>query len=114
MPRYDYKLFFEEKLKELAKEPDVLDIGGGHPFQKYMAPYRDWFSGVRYETLDPAPEYKPTIVGDAHKMPIQDGVVSAILCNSVLEHLHDPQKAAEEMYRVLKKGGKLLLYTHFI
>ena len=111
---YDYQRFFEEKLKELAKEPDVLDIGGGHPFQKYMAPYKEWFKGVRYETLDPAPEYKPTIVGDVHKMPIKDASVSAILCNSVLEHLYDPARAVEEMYRVLKPGGKILLYTHFI
>ena len=111
---YDYQRFFEEKLKELAKEPDVLDIGGGHPFQKYMAPYKEWFKDVRYETLDPAPEYKPTIVGDVHKMPIKDNGVSAILCNSVLEHLYDPARAIEEMHRVLKPGGKILLYTHFI
>jgi len=111
---YDYKKFFEEKLKELAKEPDVLDIGGGHPFQKYMAPYEHWFSGVRYQTLDPAPEYKPTIVGDVHQLPLKDNSVSAILCNSVLEHLYNPTKAVKEIYRVLKPGGRLLLYTHFI
>jgi len=47
--RYDYQKFFEEKLRELAKEKDVLDVGGGRPFQKYMAPYKSWFDEVKYQ-----------------------------------------------------------------
>jgi len=112
--RYDYQKFFEEKLRELAKEKDVLDVGGGRPIQKYMAPYKSWFDEVKYQTLDVASEYSPTIVGDVHNLPLKDESVSAILCNSVLEHLHDPPRAVEEMRRVLKKGGKILIYTHFI
>src|SRR3989344_8872819 len=112
--RYDYQKFFEEKLRDLAKEKDVLDVGGGRPFQKYMAPYKSWFDEVKYQTLDVASEYSPTIVGDVHNLPLKDESVSAILCNSVLEHLHDPPRAVEEMHRILKKGGKILIYTHFI
>jgi ubiquinone/menaquinone biosynthesis C-methylase UbiE len=111
---FDYIKFFEEKLKELAKEEMVLDIGGGCPFQKRMDKYRKLFGGKKYETLDNSPEYNPTIVGDAHNLPIKDGGIPAILCNSVLEHLYDPRKAVGEIYRVLRPGGKFLGYTHFI
>ncbi len=111
---YDYRKFFEEKLKEVAKENYILDVGGGHPFQKKLASYQDFFKGKRYETLDFSPEYKPTIVADVHNIPLVEGSVDAILCLSVLEHLYNPQKAIDEIYRVLKKGGQFLGYTHFI
>ncbi len=111
---FDYNKFFENKLKELAKEDSVLDVGGGVPFQKGMAKYKSLFEGKKFETLDVALEYSPTIVGDIHNLPIEDNTVNAILCKSVLEHLYDPKKAVEEMHRVLKKDGKILLYTHFI
>lgn len=114
MFKYDYTKFFEEKLRELSKEDDILDVGGGRPFQKGMAKYRDWFSGKKYLTLDAAPEYEPDIVGDIHNLPLGDESVSAILCKSVMEHLPDPKKAVQEMHRVLKKSGKVLVYTHFI
>jgi len=112
--KYDYVKFFEDKLKLLAKCRRVLDAGGGHPFQKYMAKYKDWFSDVQYETLDISEKYSPTILGDIHAMPLEDKSVDGILCLSVLEHLHNPQLAIKEMNRILADGGKLLAYTHFI
>lgn len=111
---YDYERFFEEKLKELAKESYILDVGGGSPFQKGMAKYKKIFEGKNFKTLDVSPEYKPDIVGDIHNLPLDDGGVGAILCKSVLEHLEDPAKAVSEMRRVLKPGGKILIYTHFV
>lgn len=111
---YTHQKFFEGKLKELAKENYILDIGGGHPFQKKLSRYKELFKGKRYEILDSSSEYKPTIVADVHNMPLAEGSVDAILCLSVLEHLHNPQTAVNEIYRILKKGGKFLGYTHFI
>lgn len=112
--KYDYIKFFESKLKELSRENFILDVGGGSPFQKKMAKYRNLFVGKRYETLDVSPEYKPTILGDIHNLPLADNSVDAILCNSVLEHVQGPEKAVNEMWRVLKENGKILVFTHFI
>lgn len=110
---YAYRKFFEEKLRELAKEPRIVDVGGGVPFQKDMAPYRKWFSNTRFETVDAA-EWNPTIVGDIYHLPFRDNEISAMLCKSVLEHLAEPHQAVSEMHRALKPGGKILVYTHFI
>lgn len=112
--QYSYEKFFERKLRELAKESRVVDIGGGEPFQKGMAHFRELFKNSRYETLDSSPIYASTVVGDAHNLPFGDNQIPAIISKSVFEHLHDPKRAAEEIYRVLKPGGKVLVYTHFI
>ncbi len=37
-----------------------------------------------------------------------------VLCTEVLEHLPEPQRAVDEMFRVLKPGGTLLLTTRFL
>ncbi len=112
--KYDWDIFFEEKLMELSQEDFILDVGGGTPFQKRMAKYKNWFQGKRFATIDQDEKAHPTIVGDVHNLPLRDGEVDAILCNSVLEHLYDPKRAVEEICRVLKKGGRVLAYTHFI
>ena len=112
--KYDHERFLEEKLKEIVKERRVLDIGSGSPFQKRLTRYRNLFSGVQYETLDSAAQYRPTYVGDIHQLPLPDNSLPAAICLSVFEHLYEPQKAADELHRVLKSGGKAILYTHFI
>lgn len=112
--RYDYHAFFEQKLRKIAQSDPVLDIGGGKPFQKRMAPYKALFEGVSYRTLDTSAVEGADIVGDAHALPLADGSIGGIICNSVLEHLYDPRRAVEEMHRVLKPGGSIIAYTHFI
>jgi SAM-dependent methyltransferase len=54
------------------------------------------------------------IIGDAHNLPFENGKFDMILCTEVLEHFHSPHIAIAEMYRVLKKGGTLILTTRFI
>jgi SAM-dependent methyltransferase len=54
------------------------------------------------------------VVGDAHRLPFADGVFDAVVTFNTFEHLHDPVRAAAEVYRVLKPGGKLVLHTAFL
>lgn len=42
---------------------------------------------------------------DARRLPFESQSMDAIVCMSVLEHLHDLESPAEEFYRVLKPGG---------
>jgi len=54
------------------------------------------------------------ILGDAQALGVADGVFDVVLCTEVLEHLREPQRAIDEMFRVLKPGGTLLLTTRFL
>lgn len=54
------------------------------------------------------------VIGDAQAIGLVDGVFDVVLCTEVLEHLPEPQRAIDEMFRVLKPGGTLLLTTRFL
>lgn len=54
------------------------------------------------------------VVGDAHHLPFADEAFDAVISFNTFEHLHDPKQAAGEIHRVLKPGGKLVLYTAFL
>jgi SAM-dependent methyltransferase len=50
---------------------------------------------------------------DAQALPFEDGSVDVIICNHVLEHVQDPQRALSEMYRCLENGGLLIAQTPY-
>jgi SAM-dependent methyltransferase len=106
--------FFDEKIKEIAKEAIVLDVGGCSRFQKSLKKYKKYFSNCDYKTVDVNPQCNPDILADIHNIPIPDNYVDGIICKSVLEHVKEPIKVAEEMYRVLRSGGKCFVYVPFI
>ncbi len=104
--------FFENCLRDLAKQKLVLDIGGGTPFQKDMAKYKDWFKDCEFLTVDQA-TYNPSVVADIHELPFEDEYADGALCKAVLEHTRNPFEVVDEIFRVLKKGGKLLVWLPF-
>lgn len=111
---YDYQRFFEEKLAEVAGADSVLDVGGGGRFQKDLARHRELFARTNYKTLDVEPRYHPDIQASIYKIPLPNESVGAVICKSVLEHLEEPGQAVAELKRILKPGGKFLLYVPFI
>lgn len=64
--------------------------------------------------LDIVPGRGVRIIGDAQALGVRDGAFRSILCTEVLEHLPEPQRAIDEMWRVLEPGGQLLLTTRFL
>jgi ubiquinone/menaquinone biosynthesis C-methylase UbiE len=46
---------------------------------------------------------------DAHNLPLRDSSVDCVLSFSLLEHLKDPRRSVEELYRVLKYGGTAVI-----
>lgn len=89
-----------------ASSARTLDIGCANSPYSVLFPNRVGF--------DVSPGRGVDVVGDAHDLPFQDGEFEQILCTEVLEHLHTPQKAIDEMRRVLTKGGVLILTTRFL
>lgn len=54
------------------------------------------------------------VVGDAHYLPFADETFDAVITFNTFEHLREPKQAAGEIHRVLKPGGRLILYTAFL
>ena len=84
----------------------VLDVGCGDK------PYFPYFSAAsEYVGVDPVDPHAD-VVGIAEELPREDASFDVVLCIQVLEHVDDPARAAHELHRVLKPGGRLLAATH--
>ena len=64
---------------------------------------------IRTVALDVDPLGELDVIADAHSLPFGDETFHAVVATAVLEHLIDPQRAMEEVHRVLVPGG--LLYS---
>lgn len=84
----------------------TLDIGAQN------GPYAAFFPNRL--AVDLRPGRGVDVLGDAQSLGLTDAVFDVVLCTEVLEHLPEPQRAVDEMFRVLKPGGTLLLTTRFL
>jgi SAM-dependent methyltransferase len=84
----------------------VLDVGGATGRR-----YRGLVTHRRYWTIDVQSMHGPSVVGDAHALPIADGSIDLVLCLHVLEHCAHPERVLQEAFRVLAPGGRLVLST---
>lgn len=51
------------------------------------------------------------ILGDALNTPFKDNYFDTVVSGEFIEHLEKPQKLINEMYRICKPGGKMILST---
>jgi len=96
-----------EMLGDLAKDKKVLSVGGGH-----------WAEGEFLKTIGAGELIRTDIVAsdgvmeaDAANLPFNDKNFEIVICREVIEHVPDDQKVFDELKRVLKKGGYLLITT---
>lgn len=54
------------------------------------------------------------VVGDIHALPFDSGSLSMIVCDNVLEHVTDAERAAAEIERVLAPGGVGYISTPYL
>lgn len=50
--------------------------------------------------------------GDAESLPFDDGTFDIVYSNGVLHHTNDTQKAIDEVFRVLKPGGRAVVMLY--
>lgn len=48
--------------------------------------------------------------GNAARMPFADGIFDFLICRTTLKTFEDPQRALQEMHRVLKPAGRALIF----
>jgi SAM-dependent methyltransferase len=90
-------------LTEYARDGKKVNLGSG---PRTIAPDVLNIDGTKYDSVD--------IVADITALPLEADSVGMIICDNVLEHVPDADRAMREMYRILKPGGVAYLSTPFL
>lgn len=103
---------FGSSLSPARAFSQCVDIGGGT--SPLRATIVQSFKVDRYWSLDIAPSDVTDIVADAGALPLADDSVDLILCIEVLQHIRDYVRVLDEMVRVLRLGGLMIVTFPFI
>lgn len=84
----------------------LLDVGcGNKPYLEIFAPRVKSYVGV-----DPDRRHsRPDVVARVSPLPFEAATFDTVLATQVLEHVAEPDRTLQEISRVLKPGGHLIL-----
>lgn len=106
--RISLEVELKRQFKKL-KPGIVLDIGTGKG-----APYKKYIANKKYLTLDIDKNSSPDICADIHNFKWEANYFHTVIAIELLEHLYDPQKAIDQIHRILKTNGICILSTRFL
>ena len=93
----------------------VLEDGCGvGEYLAHLANHAKHAVGLDYEferTLEARKKVAEVVCGAGEKLPFPDNYFDLVLSHEVLEHVQDDQQAINEILRVLKSGGRLILFV---
>jgi SAM-dependent methyltransferase len=93
----------------------LLDIGcGGKPYRVLFEDSVAAYVGLDYPPTHLAVEdvhhvAMADVYGDGARLPIRSGTVDTVLCTQTLEHVPEPWLVVDEIARVLRPDGRLIL-----
>lgn len=111
-PQWLATIYLYKDLRSILQEHggNILDVGCGEK------PYKDWFAWIeQYTGIDimdgPAVDQ---IITANNPWPLQDSSFDTVLCSQVFEHMENLDLSIEEISRVIKPGGILIITVPFI
>jgi SAM-dependent methyltransferase len=109
---YNLRQLSQSPYAMLSHEAVVLDVGCKSIQGAYAFPGRHRSS--RVIGLDIKAFEGVTVVGDAHELPFSSNSLHCVLCVSVLQYVHRPERVVDEIFRVLRPGGIIYINVPFI
>lgn len=122
---YDYvnPLFYSKEMRrkvvemaELQKDSLVVEVGSGTGFTteeivKIVPPENVFCVDLTPEQIKKAKKKLKVnfFIGDAENLPFKDKIFDSAISAGSIEYWPNPQKGIEEMARVTKKGGKVVV-----
>jgi SAM-dependent methyltransferase len=113
-PFYIARKGLVSNIEELGKEISgrTLDVGCG------TKPYKNYFNSTEYIGLEiettQHKEAQADVFYKGGSFPFKDKEFDSIVTNQVFEHIFNPDDFMNEINRVLKPGGKLLMTVPFV
>lgn len=100
-----------KKALSLFKQDRVLIVGsaGSGKMPRYQADFSSGSIGVDID--EPA---RPDVLADALYLPMKDESMPYVYCEALLEHVPEPHRVVDEIFRVLKPGGQAFFYVPFL
>lgn len=93
----------------------ILDIGCADRWIERRLPHGSDYIGLDYLVTGKLMYgARPDIFADASQLPLADGSVDTVVILEVMEHLRQPREALQEIARVLRPNGRLLLSMPFL
>jgi SAM-dependent methyltransferase len=101
-----------ELLRAIGRTPVALVIGGATMGSGLTELYQA--AGIDILGLDVYSSRFVNLLADAHRIPLADGSVDAVIVQAVLEHVLSPQEVVDEIHRVLRPDGLVYADTPFL
>jgi len=103
---------YSELINLLPLNAKVLVIGGS---VKGLG-MDEFYNQPQYEIIGSDVSFGPftNLISDAHQIPFKDETFDCVIVQVVLEHVLDPQRCVNEIFRVLKPASIVYAETPFI
>ena len=109
----------EAVIRHLDPRPGmrVLDLGSGTGM--WARAFTAWYDRIEVVAVEPAEAmrarsmFQPVLPGDAERIPLDDRSVDAAWISTVIHHVPDLARAARELRRVVRPGGRVLIRAAF-
>ena len=110
--RYFVDEFHFRHVAEIASGSRVLDLGGHKTRKRGQFNIEHYDLRIFYSNL--SADKGTDVQADAEVAPFKDDCFDAVICSELLEHVADPIAVLQEINRVLRQHGTLLICAPFL
>lgn len=104
---------YSKLLLQRSRSPVVLVVGGKNEGEGFAA-LLSHVPPIRMVETDVVIGPRTQMICDCHDLPFEDNFFDGVVVQAVLEHVVDPYRCVEEIFRVLQRQGLVYAETPFI